>query len=243
MWLQPTLNRVEKLKNFIESAIAAETTTPGLLLIDHQDWAFNEKAYKELPLIPGWQFRLTKGVTMGEKVREVWHEVEHRNWVGILNDDHHIVTKHWDLKMLNKLDGKNFVSANDRWVAPRKATTATLWSMDLLKCLGWPIFPPGLHHLYIDDLWENLGRQTGCWRPIMSVVVEHHHVYAGRAEEDDTHRKVYSQKAWDTDTATFQNFMKHDFEAAVAKIKVFQDKLPGQRYKPPGRICTFEPDI
>lgn len=243
MWLQPTLNRVEKLRNFIDSAIAAETTTPGLILIDETDWAANELLYNKLPTISGWQYRITKAVSMGDKVREVWNDIKHRNWVGILNDDHHIVTKNWDVKLLAKLDGKNFVSANDRTIAPRKATTATAFSMGLLKCLGWPIYPPGLQHLYIDDLFENLGKATGCWRPVMSVVVEHHHVFFGRGAEDDTHRKIYSQKAWDIDHAIFDCFMKHDFEAAVERIKKFQDILPGQRFKPPGQSKEFVADL
>lgn len=242
MWLQPTLNRVEKLRKFIESALAADTTTPGLILVDEEDWRANEAAYKSLPEIPGWSFRITKAVSMGDKIREVFSEISQRNWVGILNDDHHIVTKNWDLKMLAKLDGRNFVSANDRWCAPRKATTATLFSMDLLKAVGWPIYPPGLRHLYIDDLWEILGKNTGCWRPVMSVIVEHHHVYAGKGEEDDTHRKVYGQKSWEEDTAVYQNFLNTELQATVEKIRAFQDKPKGQRFGDMGKKKEFVAD-
>lgn len=232
MWLQPTLNRVEKLGNFIQSALAAETSTPGLILVDKEDFHRNEESYGKLPKIPGWNFYITETVSMGDKVREVWPEITGNNWVGILNDDHHIVTKHWDKKLLRKLDGKNFVNANDRWMCPIKATTATAWSMPLLDAVGWPIFPPKLSHMFIDDVWEQLGRATGCWRPVMSVIVEHHHVINGRGKSDDTHEKVYSQRSWDLDKSVFDLFMKHDFEATVHKIRALQDNKPGQRYKP-----------
>lgn len=238
MWLLPTLNRIHKLHNFLTSAMVEDTCTPGLILVDKDDFEANRAGYDSIKdthldvMRPLWRYRVTRGITMGEKVREVWNEIKDRNWVGILNDDHHIVTKHWDKKLLAKLDGKNFVSANDRWVAPRKATTATVWSMPLLECVGWPIFPPGLQHLFIDDVWEHLGRATGCWRPVMSVVVEHHHVINGRGKEDDTHHKVYNQKAWDMDNAVFQNFMKHDFESTVQKIRALQDRSIVQKYRP-----------
>src|SRR3990167_8545082 len=125
MWILPTLNRIEKLRAFIKSALEAETSTPGLIVIDVEDWAKNKELYSEMPKILGWKYVVTKGVSMGDKTRDCWADLKDSNWAGILNDDHFVVTKNWDKKLLQKLDGKNFVSANDRWVAPRKATTAT----------------------------------------------------------------------------------------------------------------------
>ncbi len=236
MWLLPTLNRIEKLKEFIRHARGTETSTPGYILVDKEDFEANQKAYESIEHLPDWDFFITKAVTMGDKCREFMFTqkfmAEDIKWVGILNDDHVPITKGWDVKLVTRLDGKNFISANDRWMAPIKATTATAWSMPLLKCVGWPIFPPGLHHLFIDDVWEQLGKHTGCWRIAMDVVVEHRHVIKDASLNDATHEKVYSQKSWDMDKAVFDNFMKHDFQATVMKIRKFQDMLPGQAYNP-----------
>ncbi len=232
MWLLPTLNRLAKLEVFLKTAIAAETSTPGLILVDENDYLANLDKYEGLSLPLGWAYRTTRGISMGDKCREVWPTLGDRKWVGILNDDHHIITKHWDQLMLKTLDGTNFASANDRKMAPIKATTATVWSKALLDALNWPIYPPQLQHLFIDDLWENLGRATGCWRICMNVVVEHHHVLFGKAPADETHEKVYNQKAWDMDRAIFENIMKHDFAQAVATIKKHQNKPRGQRFNP-----------
>ncbi len=237
MWLLPTLNRIEKLRAFLMSAKAAGTVTPGLVLIDKEDYSINRRDYDDLEaayMPDGWAFYITDAVSMGDKCREAFGAgmVVGCDWVGILNDDHYVVTPNWDKLLIAKLDGKNFVSANDRWVAPTKATTATVWSKPLLDILGWPIYPPGLQHLFIDDLWEHLGRQTGCWRVAMNVVVEHRHVIKDPKIEDDTHRKVYNQKSWDMDKAIFDNFMKHDFNLVVQKIKDFQNYLPQQSYNP-----------
>lgn len=232
MILLPTLNRIEKLKNFVGSMLATKTSSPGLVITDHADYEMNKASYEALELPLGWEILQTTAISMGDKCREAWPLVKSAAWVMITNDDHFAVTPEWDKKLLAKLDGTNFTSANDRWLSPSKATTATAWSVPLLETLGWPIYPPCLQHLFIDDLWENLGRATGCWRPVMSAVVEHHHVLNGRGKDDETHQKVYSPKAWDHDKAVFDNFMKYDFADCVEKIKKLQNKTPSQRWNP-----------
>lgn len=246
MILLPTLNRITKLQNFLRSAVEAETSVPGLIIVDEQDYQDQfidgVSLYNHLDLPEGWEVVRTKAVTMGDKVREVWPIVKKRcrPWAMLVNDDHHIVSKNWDKILLSSLDGKNYVSANDR--SPRTfltPVTATAWSMGLLDALDWPIYPPGLSHLFIDDVWRELGKATGCWRIQTKAVVTHRHVLFGEGEKDATHNAVYGEnfpqkpgKMWDQDQATFQNFMKHDFAATVEKIKKFQDHMPGQRFNP-----------
>ncbi len=240
MWLLPTLDRIEKLRHCLTTAKAAETTTPCLIMVDKNDWLKNEAGYLELKdLFPNadWDYRVTEAVSFGGKVRECWEEVKDCEWVGVLNDDFHFETKGWDNLLVAKLDGENFVSSNDRWNAPIRACTATVWSAGLLRAVGWPIFPPQIDHLHIDSIWEQLGRNTGCWRIAMNVVVEHRHVLKG-AENDSTHRITYdeyfrAQAAGVTpiEDQLFQQLMQTEFPQAVARIKAFQ-RSPGERYNP-----------
>lgn len=232
MILLPTLNRIEKLTNFLKSVFDTQTLSPGLILVDKEDFEKNKNGYSNVKIPDNWEIVQTDAITMGDKCREIWPRVKDCEWVMLVNDDHFCVTPKWDQILISKLDGTNFVSANDRWISPAKATTATAWSMPLLNALGWPIYPPGLKHLFIDDLHEQLGKATGCWRPVMSAVVEHHHVLNGKGAMDQTHQKVYSQKSWDNDRAVFENIMKHDFADCVAKIQKLQNCLPASRYNP-----------
>jgi hypothetical protein len=234
MWLLPTFNRIDKLKAFLAAAIEHGTSTPGLVLTDEADYANHKAAYDSLEMPEGWKVRVTKARSMGEKTREVWPEVEGLNWIGLLNDDFICATMMWDSILISKLDGKNYVSANDNspnaFMIP---VTATVFSMPLIKAVGFPIYPPGMQHLFIDNLWRDLGRATGCWRgPIANCLVLHKHVIFGHAVPDETHNLVYNQRSWDHDQAIYNNFMKHDFQATVQKIRAFQDYLPGELYNP-----------
>jgi hypothetical protein len=236
MFLLPTLNRIDKLKSFLKSAVTAGTTEPCLILVDSNDYLANTEAYIEVETnwAPReWKLKITDAVSMGDKIREVFPLIENKEWVGILNDDFEVVSKDWDKKLIAHLDGKNYVSANDRSLRTfSMPVTATAWSMPLLKALGWPIYPPSLQHLFIDDCWRDLGKATGCWRIAADCVVLHKHVMFGAAQSDSTHEKVYNQKAWDHDQAIYQNFLKHDFQAAVKTIQDFQNYLPGQKFTP-----------
>lgn len=241
MILLPTLNRIEKLTHFLESAIEAGTTEPGRILVDENDYEVHRSEYQALLLPEDWIFQLTKAVTMADKIREYWPNLSHRDYVMIVNDDHEIITPKWDKILVEALDGKNFTSANDRSARTfSMPVTATAWSMPLLNALGWPIYPPKFNHLFIDDVWRELGRATGCWRICANCVVLHNHVLFNAGEKDDTHSAVYGSefpakksKMWDEDQHSFEMFMKHDFAEAVKKIRAFQDYLPGQQYRPP----------
>lgn len=236
MWLLPTLNRIDKLKHLLKSMEDTYTSTPGLIITDKSDYALNEKDYKEIEskfLPKDWRIELTEAVSMGDKCREIWPKVKDCKYVGILNDDHEMVMPNWDKILIHRLDGKNFVSANDRTVnAFRLPVTATAWSMPLLECVGWPIYPPNLQHLFIDNLWRDLGKATGCWRVVASAIVLHNHVIFGKATEDETHRKVYNKESWTKDETWYVEFMKTDFQKTVEKIKAFQNLVPGEAWNP-----------
>lgn len=228
MTLLPTLNRLRLLKRFLRSAIECETSTPGFIIVDEEDFDKNLEKYSNLKMPEGWEIIKTKAVKMGDKIREVWPEVKKRGWtaVNLLNDDHVIKTKHWDKKLLSKLDGTNFVTCQDNWMSPRKAAGATVWSMPLLEAVGFPIYPSGMKHLFIDDLWETIGRGTGCWDIDHSVTIEHHNQLRTPGERDETFYQVYGRgpdltqhELWQQDEKVFQKFLQTEYVGTRDKIR------------------------
>ena len=232
MLLVPTRRRLAKLKNFCQSAVKAETTCPAMILVDAKDYKDNERLYTDLEMFdfPNkyWKIFITTAEKMGPKIREV-HEVwRTQDWVAVLNDDHHIVTKEWDKRLSSQLDGKNFVTCNDRWNAPKRAAGATMFSMPLMEAFGFPMFPLQIDHLGIDDVFENIGRATGCWEVDMSVIIEHHHAFKNPDTIDETHKLVYGTRPWaeapeaKATEIAFRKWVAEDFQGVVQRVKALR---------------------
>lgn len=223
MILVPSLNRVRLLGRFIESLITTCTTVPGVILVDEKDWGVNSRHYSllqnTLTVLPSWRFQVTTGVSMGDKVREIWDDVKTEEWVGILNDDHVCITPNWDTKVADLIDGTNMVSTDDGgWNFGFRVCGLTAWSMPLLEAVGFPIFPRNLQHLYIDDVWKNIGESTGCWLETNKVKIEHRHVYNGKMDKDETFERVNAPPSWEYDAKEFKHFMEQDFKVVCERV-------------------------
>lgn len=224
--LVPSLNRIDGLTRLCKSLQETETKYPGRVIVDRVDFESKKSTYEELKhdyFLDNWDYRITSGVTMADKVAEIWPELEAMNlsWVQLFNDDHVVITPHWDEILSKEITGKNFVTCNDRWMAPKKAAGATMISMELLKVWGFPIFPPGLQHLFIDDFFEHVGEWTGCWDIDMSVVIEHRHVLKRESPMDATHQKTYRQQAFQSDHDVYNKFLVEQMPALIKRVQEF----------------------
>jgi hypothetical protein len=241
-WLLPSKGRPANLKRFFAAYHATGGLTPGIVIIDKADAEANAEAYGELSqLMPlGWTWAVTEGVTQGEKLAEIWHQVKDCAWLGLIGDDCVPETPGWDKTMIGALDGANMVSCDDGWQAPKRAGNCWVMAHDLIAAIGY-IFPPGLHHLFVDDVWEQLGREASCWHVLMHVKVAHRHVLKGEAPADDTHRAVYGSNTsdpqgglWAGDAAVYQDWLKGDRHRAVAAITELR-----QLRAPPGEAARI----
>lgn len=228
--LVPTLNRIELLKRFVESYIDAESSVQTVLLVDAVDYAANEAGYKSIVFPESMQIVNThEAVTMGDKCRFIFDKLESiqpgLRWVGLLNDDHYIVTKGWDRTVEELIDGKNFISTNDGyWMAGCKVCGLTAWSIDLLKVAGFPIYPEKMHHLYIDDLWKAVGESTGSWLETMRINIEHRHVLRGDMQADETFIKSNSEPQYRKAEPIFKDFMENRFKDVCLNIIKFRSE-------------------
>lgn len=221
-WVIPTLNRPANLKRFFIAARNRYMSTPGLLLVDEVDYTLNCLEYQKLDLPPNWRFYVTPGaVTQGEKFRFIEKTALYRKsmWIGTLNDDHVPATDYWDIKILEQINGKNVVSANDEWMALRgRICSPVVWSIPLLDVVGG-VFPGDFQHSYIDDLWERIGKDTGCWTIDMDVICHHIHHLSGQAPHDSTYGKAdsfrgHDQKEW-------EKWLGHSYLPNLKKVREF----------------------
>lgn len=223
MILLPSLNRIELLKRFFKSFKDTESELPGLLLIDKGDFISKQTQYQALELPKNWKLVETTGITMADKVQEVWNDFIDLDFVILLNDDHILKTKHWDKAIASQISGVNIIGTNDGWQAPRRLAGATAWSCKVLRTIGW-MFPPGCKHLFIDSAWEFIGSKAGAIRILMDVMVEHDHAFK-HGNKDTTHSQVYPE-GWETgpDAQAYNKWMAENAQDDLKKLTALQPK-------------------
>lgn len=217
LWLLPTRGRASgKLPRFLDAAKATGLSTPGAILVDRDDYAENHEAYDQLDLPRGWIVAVVKGgkgaaAATREGVADLCDGLA---WVGWLSDDLIPRTQGWDVKAIEALNGMNFVSTNDGKFAPNKANGATVWSGDLIRAAGY-LYLPDLDHFYVDNVWEEIGRATGCWTVLMDVLVEHAHASWTGEHDAITDRTLAT---WDADERTFARWQAEEKVPTVERV-------------------------
>lgn len=207
-WLLPSRKRPHNLKRFFQALRDTKTSTHGLVLIKREEFDLPGLAaeYEQLEVPDKWKIVRTNGDSQGDKLRETKDIYFNCDWAGLIGDDQVPLTDNWDLKLIEWIKGWNLVTCHDDgWQINTRGPNHILeadgricgaWcvSGELLRTVGY-IFPPNIHHIYLDDIWEELGKNTGCWNFVehsrADVIVAHHHVDRGRATKDETHRRAY----------------------------------------------------
>lgn len=233
MWLLPTKNRLADLRRFLSAAREMATSTPGLIVVNRSDWDVNRDAYQGLRLLlpREWDFAVVEAESYGEAIRAVWPRVAGAKWVGLVADDLVPATSAWDVQLVRRLNGWNFVSANDAVQAPNRMHGATVWSMPLLEAVGW-LFPPELRHVFHDDIWENIGRAAQCWETRMEVVTRHLHEFYATGARGPTMDP--ESVLWKHDQAVFEVWMRDELPQAVARVNELKAKFG---------ICQINADL
>lgn len=218
-WLLPSRRRPGNLKRFFQSVREFGVSTPGLILINQDELSEQKATYESLDVPPGWSIVGVEANSMHDALRCAWPLVKDQPWIGLLQDDLVLQCPNWDLGLINSLNGSNVVSANDGNDTGRMHG-AIVWSGDLVRALGW-LYPPGFNHLYGDDVWETLGRETGCWQIRSDIITKHvNETYS--ANPDDTARHVASHTEHDSER--FQEWLKSDKDYCVGLIRQMRDQ-------------------
>lgn len=238
MWLLPSRGRPASLARFFDAYRHTGGSTPGVVLVSQWD----QPNYGGIDLPLGWSLAVTNHESQGDKLAEIWDQVKDCAWLGLIGDDCVPMTPGWDKALLDALDGANFVSCNDDWLAPHRAANCWVMSGELVRRVGY-IFPPGLQHLFVDDVWETIGRETRCWACRMDILVKHQHVLAGQAAADDTHRLVYGSDTsdtgaglWPQDGATYQRWLNEG--GAARAIAAVRELRAGHADTPIGEVTN-----
>ena len=138
--------------------------------------------------------------------------------VGFMGDDHRPRTVGWDVRFVEALEelGTGIVYGDD--LLQREALpTAVVMTSDIIRALGY-MAPPGLIHMYLDNAWLALGKQTGRIRYLPDVVVEHMHPFAGKAPMDAGYAEVNASRVYAHDQSVFAEWLARGLPAAVEAV-------------------------
>jgi hypothetical protein len=142
-----------------------------------------------------------------------------------IGDDHFPRTDGWDEKLLAALDEKGPGIAYPDDCNPRNYTTgpmvtAPVISSQIVTALGW-MAHPGMRHYYIDNVWEDLGKDAGCLYYLPDVVIEHRHPSVTGQAPDATYGDAMA--AWDSDQQAFYAWREGQRAADVATVRRVHD--------------------
>lgn len=224
IWLLPTKRRIDKLRAFLHACEKTGITTAGLILVQNDELAELMTEYAALPLPAGWAIYGTDADGLADKVRELWPSVKGLDWCGLVCDDLLPQTYLWDQMLVDLCHGKNMVSCDDGEFAPDRVAGAVIWGGELMRAAGY-MFPNGFWHTYVDNVWEDLGRLTGCWDVRMDVLIMHDHGFKPEFEQDETHAAAYSRNS--ADEIAYGEWRLVDFPPTVQRIYAMQGlKMP-----------------
>lgn len=213
--LCPSRGRPREAQELNASFIATRTN-PGtrlVFVIDDDDPRFSEYGGELVTMSPSHGGGMVPALNAA--ALELAPKVE---LLGFVGDDHRFRSLGWDEQMLYQLLFYGFVFANDLAQMHRLPTQIFLRS-SIVRELGWMGLPT-CRHLYIDNVWLELGKASGSIKYLNEVVVEHMHPAYGKGVWDEGHVAVNTQERYEEDGRAFHAWRgSSQFQEDVRRVR------------------------
>ena len=184
MWFLPSRARPAGASRFFKAYRDTGASTPGVLWLDADDPS--EYELSELPNT--WKAIVEpRHSSLGAMTNAFFDTFEQAPWFGVIADDAVPVTEGWDMRLVEAA-GSDGVAWGADGINNGKQFTHGVIGGDLVREMGWLILP-GLHRLYGDNVWTEIGRRRGVLRYQPDVVIEHWHFSNGKSPYDETYAK------------------------------------------------------
>jgi hypothetical protein len=216
LWLLPSRAREQRAIATMRACADAGQTTQGLLIEDGCKYS--------IPSMPShWsRMQLAEHHELAGAIHAAWNANRGLGWYGIISDGVRPVTRNWDRLLIAASQGKNFVSCNDNWRRDSRMAGILLVPGWIVEALGY-FFPPGMVHLWTDDVWEQIGQELDNWVYVEGVTVEDHHFAhpdPAKKVAFDTPREFQGKSYRHTDPARYHEWRRGgEFTEAVKRIK------------------------
>ena len=245
MWCMPSRNRPEKCRAMLSDMVARGMTAEGVIGIDDDDPQI--EAYRALPLPPGWTVMEVHNEHggAGESWRQAYARFPGKPWYGVVADDMSIETDGFESALVQAAGAWGIASSNDDWqsnadVMKGRMHGVAVFGGEFLRALGYWA-PPGFRHLYLDDLWESLGRTLGNWRTLMDVVTPHHHPWKTGEAMDATTAAANSSENNEHDRQVYERW--RTTQAEVDVLRVLRAREPNKVFRIVPQPKPIEPGL
>lgn len=233
MWCIPSRNRPEKCQALLNVMVERGMTGNGVVGIDADEPQM--AAYEKLNLPLGWRLMIAYNGAGGaaEIFRVCFRQFPDEPWYGAIADDNAVQTDGFEQALVSAADSWGFANANDLWQARENVLQgrmhgAVVFGGQLLRALGYWA-PDGFSHLYVDDVWETLGRSLGNWKTLMDVVTPHDHPWKNGGAMDETVAQANSLETNQHDKKAYENWRVNQAESDV--LKVLRAQFPDRVFR------------
>lgn len=136
-----------------------------------------------------------------------------------IDDDTIVTTDGWDLLLSLPLKAKGYgVSWGNDTIQEGRVPTKWTMTTNIIDALGF-LAPPGLIHLFTDDLYARIGKELNSAHYAPHVMMEHHHWLNKKAEMDETYMETASRETWEHDERVFTQYMTGQFHDDIERVK------------------------
>jgi hypothetical protein len=123
--------------------------------------------------------------------------------IGNIGDDQLCRTVGWDKMVRDAMTEPGFVYGNDLFQGEALPCGGIFIHAAIVNALGWYALPE-LEHLFIDNVWKDLGEGIGRLTYLPDMVIEHMHPLAGKADWDEGYERANGQPAVDRDRTVYE---------------------------------------
>lgn len=225
----PSRGRPENIEALMEAWRSTGAQAQLLVVIDADDPRFSDyielhnNQYPQLEtMIVGSGLRMAGALNVAAReMAKVYR------YVGFMGDDHRPRTYEWDLYIEGYLSGHwndpCIVYGNDLFQG-KNLPTAVFMTSSIINTLGWMALP-GAWHLYLDDVWKELGERAQCLYYLEDVVIEHLHPVAQKADWDEGYEQNNSETTYAHDNEVYLDWHYGSSSADIAKILALKETV------------------
>jgi len=223
MWFVPSKGRPARLRALLHAMAVHGSTAPGVVWCNEDDPSIDE--YRAIDLAPGWSFRFCEPGVIGcaEKLRRAFAEFPAEPWYGFIADDIGVETDGFERRLIAAAGTWGIANGNDKAraredVMQGRLNGASVFGGKLLRALGYWV-PEGFEQLYIDDVWETIGRSLSNWQTLMDVITTHDFApYLDPSKMDATCARVNTEEAYAKGKARFERWATEEAQRDIGRV-------------------------